>query len=193
MSQERPERKIKLDLALVHYPVCNKNGETIGSAVTNLDLHDIARASKTFGVDTLYIVTPFEEQRHFVEEILDHWLHGYGARYNINRKEALSLVQVCEDIQTLYALVTEKWRQRPTILATSAKSASGGWTYEMARQRIFAGDSFLILFGTGWGLTAEVLDDLDGLLPPINGRGDYNHLSVRSAAAVVLDRLTGRE
>ncbi|MDR0476708.1 MAG: RNA methyltransferase, partial [Desulfobulbaceae bacterium] len=27
-----------LAIALIHYPVVNKNGETIGSAVTNLDI-----------------------------------------------------------------------------------------------------------------------------------------------------------
>ncbi|MCP4687771.1 MAG: RNA methyltransferase, partial [Desulfobacterales bacterium] len=33
-----------LHLALLHYPVVNKNGEPVASAVTNLDLHDISRA-----------------------------------------------------------------------------------------------------------------------------------------------------
>ena len=40
----------RLYLALVHYPVVNRRGEVIVSALINLDLHDIARAAKTFGV-----------------------------------------------------------------------------------------------------------------------------------------------
>jgi hypothetical protein len=45
--------------------------------------------------------------------------------------------------------------------------------------------------GTGWGLADQVLDRVDRLLAPIQGAADYNHLSVRSAAAIILDRLFG--
>ena len=47
-----------LYVALIHHPVVNKNGMIIGSAVTNMDLHDIARAGRTFGVRGYYVVTP---------------------------------------------------------------------------------------------------------------------------------------
>ncbi len=47
-----------------------------------------------------------------------------------------------------------------------------------------------LLFGTGWGLTQEVKDSSDYVLAPIEGKG-YNHLSVRSAVAIILDRLLG--
>ena len=50
----------------------------------------------------------------------------------------------------------------------------------------------LILFGTGWGLCEEVIDGADIVLSPICGETEYNHLSVRSAAAIVLDRLLGK-
>jgi hypothetical protein len=49
----------------------------------------------------------------------------------------------------------------------------------------------VLVFGTGWGLTEEVLGRADDLLEPILGTGAYNHLSVRSAAAIILDRLRG--
>ncbi|MDG4477003.1 RNA methyltransferase [Thiovibrio frasassiensis] len=184
---------IRLDLALVHYPVCNKHGETIGSAVTNLDLHDIARAGRTFGIDTLYIVTPFADQQALVKDILEHWQTGHGASYNPKRKEALSLVRICHDLAELYALVEAKWQQRPAVLATSAKPQARALGFAEARQRILAGEPHLILFGTGWGMTPEVLADVDGLLPPIAGFSEYNHLSVRSAAAIVLDRVLARQ
>ena len=188
-----PEQSaLRLDLALVHYPVCNKNGETIGSAVTNLDLHDIARAGRTFGIDTLYIVTPFADQQALVRDILAHWQTGHGATYNPKRKDALALVQICHDLAELYERVEAKWQQRPTVLATSARPNGNQLDYAAARQRIFAGEPHLILFGTGWGMAPEVLADVDGLLPPISGFGEYNHLSVRSAAAIVLDRVLGK-
>jgi hypothetical protein len=184
--------KVKVDLALIHYPVVNKNQETIGSAVTNLDLHDIARAAKTYGVDSFYVVTPYEDQQELFRELLDHWLTGHGAKYNSKRGEALSLVQICDDYNQLFERVTEKWQERPTVLATCAQEKHPSiWPYSVVRQKVFDGERFLILFGTAWGLAKEVIDAGDGILPPICGLGDYNHLSVRSAAAIVLDRLLG--
>ena len=191
-GQGSKQNALRLDLALVHYPVCNKNGETIGSAVTNLDLHDIARAGRTFGIDTLYIVTPFADQQALVRDILAHWQTGHGATYNPKRKEALSLVRICHDLAEMYALIETKWQQKPTVLATSAKAQAKQLGFAQARQRILAGEPHLILFGTGWGMAPEVFAEVDALLPPIAGFGEYNHLSVRSAAAIVLDRVLGK-
>lgn len=182
---------IRVDIALVHYPVVNKNGERIGAAITNLDLHDIARAARTFGVSTLYVVTPFQDQQALYREILEHWLKGYGARYNTKRRQALSLVHLCHDLAELYALAEAKWQQRPLVLATCARPQDGIFSYELVRERIGRGGSILLLFGTAWGLAPEVMEKADGVLPPISGPGEYNHLSVRSAAAIVLDRLLG--
>lgn len=181
----------KVDLALIHYPVVNKNGETIGSAVTNLDLHDIARAARTFGVDTLYIVTPYEDQQQLLREILQYWLKGRGAEYNGKRGEALSVVRLCTDLEELHGLILQKRGGRPHVLTTCARLCDKTWTYRLVRQKITAGESFLILLGTAWGLAPEVMSSADGALPPIKGSGEYNHLSVRSAASIILDRLLG--
>lgn len=188
-KQAVPARRV--DVALVHYPVRNRNGTVIGSAVTNLDLHDIARAARTFGVDTYYVVTPFADQQQLAREILDHWLTGYGASRNQPRKEALSLIRICDDLAAVYAAATAKWGRRPTVLATSAVPGGEEIDYPRVRARIEAGEPILVLFGTGWGLTEEALAGADAQLPPLQGPGDYNHLSVRSAAAIVLDRLLG--
>lgn len=48
---------------------------------------------------------------------------------------------------------------------------------------------YLILLGTGWGMPPELVESCDYILEPILGPGDYNHLSVRNAAAIILDRL----
>jgi hypothetical protein len=137
-------------------------------------------------------VTPFADQQAMVREILDHWRTGHGATYNPKRKDALALVRICQDLAELYELVEEKWQRRPAVLATSAKPNANQLGYAEARQRILAGEPHLILFGTGWGMTPEVMAEVDGLLPPIVGFGEYNHLSVRSAAAIVLDRVLGK-
>ncbi|OGR05870.1 MAG: hypothetical protein A2511_07415 [Deltaproteobacteria bacterium RIFOXYD12_FULL_50_9] len=191
VREDAVDKRIKVDLALVHYPVVNKNSEIIGSAVTNLDVHDLARACRTFGINNLYLVTPFRDQQRMIGEILDHWLTGYGSEYNSNRKDALSIVKICDDLEQLFAEVTEKWHERPIILATSARQCPKTWAYEKVREKIFAGDRFLILFGTAWGLSPVVIESLDGTLPPLSGFSDYNHLAVRSAAAIILDRLLG--
>ena len=190
--KEQEVEKVKVDLALIHYPVVNKNQEIIGSAVTNLDLHDISRAAKTYGVDSFYVVTPYRDQQELFRDLLDHWLKGHGADYNSKRGEALSMVDICDDLDQLFTRVTEKWQRRPTVLATCAREKhSSIWPYSEVRQKISAGECFLILFGTAWGLSQEVIDAGDGILPPISSKGEYNHLSVRSAAAIVLDRLLG--
>ena len=182
---------MKLDLALVHYPVWNKHQEVIGSAVTNLDLHDMARAGKTYGVNTLYIVTPFADQQQLVGEICSHWSQGYGARYNPDRREAFSLLKVSPSLEALYDDYRSQGGERPLTLATSARAQENSLGYAPLRQRLVAGEHCLILFGTGWGLAPEVLDTVDAFLPPIGGDTGYNHLSVRSACAIVLDRLLG--
>ena len=50
---------------------------------------------------------------------------------------------------------------------------------------------FLLILGTGWGLTEAIFSRSDYILEAIEGSTDYNHLSVRSAAAIVFDRLLG--
>lgn len=182
---------LKIDVALIHYPVNNKQGEVIGSAVTNLDVHDISRAGKTFGVDTFYVVTPFTDQIHLVQEIVDHWLTGLGATRNPDRKEALSIVEICDSYADLFEKSAEKWGEKPTVLATCAKGVGPVVEYSEIRKKLVTGKPYLLLFGTAWGLTPEVFEHVDAVLPPIVGSGVYNHLSVRSAVSIVLDRLLG--
>jgi hypothetical protein len=54
------------------------------------------------------------------------------------------------------------------------------------------GPPLMILFGTGFGMAPEVQQRADVVMAPIRGVGEYNHLSVRSAAGIILDRLRGR-
>ncbi len=185
------DRTTNLDIALIHYPVINKTGETIGSAVTNLDLHDIARAARTFGVDNYYIITPYNDQLTLVQEILDHWQTGYGARYNPARKSALDLVRIVTSVEALIARATEQRGRKPLILTTSARVQPNSISYRATRKRIETGEPMLLLFGTAHGLAPEVNATADYTLPPIQCTTGYNHLSVRSAVSIILDRLLG--
>lgn len=184
-----PQSRYNVEVVLVHAPVVNRNGETIGSAVTNLDLHDIARAGKTYGVETYWVVTPYEEQQALVHEIVDHWRDGYGAKKDSDRAQALSLVQVSPDVENVIEQATQKYGRRPVVLVTGASSVQNLVDYQETRQLIEEGVPVLLFFGTAWGLDSQVVEMADGSLPPIRGRTSFNHLSVRSAVSIILDRL----
>jgi len=49
-----------------------------------------------------------------------------------------------------------------------------------------------MMFGTAWGLADELFRKADHVLQPIEGDNEYNHLSVRCASAIILDRLSGQ-
>jgi hypothetical protein len=61
-----------LFVALIHHPVVNRNAEIVTSAITSLDIHDIARASRTYDVRSVFIVHPIPEQRKFAASVIDH-------------------------------------------------------------------------------------------------------------------------
>jgi len=182
---------VQVDVALVHYPVTNRNGETIGSAVTNLDLHDIARAGRTYGIGTYWVVTPFKEQQELAGQIVGHWTRGYGGTVNPGRSDALSIITICSDLAEVVAGSTKKFGEKPMVMATCATRQANTIAYETVRQRVWEGAPLLLLFGTAWGLSPEILAMVDGVLPPLNGVTGFNHLSVRSAASIIMDRLLG--
>ena len=183
-----------LALALVHYPVYNKHHEVVTSALTNLDQHDIARSSKTFGLDRFYIVTPSEEQQKLAERISGHWQHGWGADYNPDRKEALDIVRVIPSIAKAVNDFQSGFRKPVKLVVTGAANRSGSIELNIFRTLLQDSEQpYLLLLGTGWGLTEECFAAADIVLKPIAGNGTYNHLSVRSAAAIMLDRIRGIE
>jgi hypothetical protein len=181
-----------LAIALLHHPVYNKRREQVTTALTNLDLHDIARSSRTFGLERFYIVTPSLEQRRLAERIAGHWQEGWGATYNPDRREALSIVRVCATLEQAVTEFQSGFSQSVRTVITGAAPRPDSITCMELRRRLAAPKNpHLLLLGTGWGLTEECFQAADFILEPIAGAGSYNHLSVRSAAAILLDRLMG--
>jgi len=181
-----------LSIALMHYPVYDKNRQVVATAITNLDLHDIARAAKTFGLFRYYVVTPVSEQRELAERIGSHWREGYGAVYNPKRKAALELIRIVDSLEAALGEIGQVSGKSAKIVTTGARERSGSISCSALAELIKdASQPYLLLLGTGWGLADEVFDQADLVLAPISGAGDYNHLSVRSAAAILLDRLLG--
>ena len=184
----------KLSVALLHHPVKNKHGEIITSAVTNLDLHDIARIAKTYGVESFYVVTPLEDQRALVEKIVSHWIDGWGGTYNPKRKAALTLVKVKDSL----ARVVEDFKIESGtdvhVVVTCASEKQNALRFDDFKDRLNdPAHAYLLAFGTAWGLTDEFIESADFVLEPIKGKAEYNHLPVRSAVAIILDRLLGVE
>lgn len=178
----------RLYIALLHYPMRDKEKDVVATSITNMDLHDISRSCTTYGVRKYFVVSPLTVQREIASRVLNHWLEGYGATYNVNRKEAFmgtalkeSLVEVLEEIERLEG-------QRPRIVATTARADRANISYsQLAKASL--DEPCLLMFGTGWGFTEDVFAVADNVLQPIDGTGEFNHLSVRSAVAIILDRL----
>jgi tRNA (guanine37-N1)-methyltransferase len=175
---------------LIHFPVYNKNGEKIASAITTLDIHDLARVAKTYAVKRLFIVTPLSDQQALTRRVLRHWVDGYGGRYNRHRKEALEVVSVAGSLEQAVGRIKEIEGAPPVTIATDASDQKGrSISYEQARQILRGDRSVALIFGTAWGLHEDVIRGADHVLAPVLGRGEYNHLSVRTAAAIIVDRL----
>lgn len=176
-------------VALVHYPVLDREGSVVTTSITNLDIHDIARSSFTYGASRYLLVHPITAQRELVEEIRTHWTEGSGGRRIPDRKppmESVTTVASVEEARLSLGADTEVW-------VTSARPLPGALDHPVARRRLLEdGAPVLLVFGTGYGLAPELTDRADVALAPIvSPRPDgYNHLSVRAAVAILLDRLT---
>lgn len=179
-------------MALLHYPVRDRNGELITASVTNLDLQDISRSAKTFGVEKYFVVHPSPDEQALNRRIANHWKTGYGKSAHPTRSDALDIMNLVSSFDEVRDFIRDVAGRLPVTVGTTARSGlSNLISVEGLRDRI-ATDPVLLIFGTGYGLTQEFLDGLDFLLPPILGPKDFNHLSVRSAVAIYLDRLRGR-
>jgi len=179
-------------MALIHHPVYDKNRRVVRTCLTPLDLHDMARAGRTYGVRGFFCVSALASQAELAQTILDHWTSGWGAGYNPNRKEAFSIVRISPSLDRVVEEIEAEWGRPPQTVATSARFRDPDLDCRELAERVRnGGDAYLLLFGTGWGLVEETVNRADFRLAPIRGRGAFNHLSVRSAASVILDRVLG--
>ncbi len=183
-----------LAIALVHHPVLDGAGAIVTSAITNLDIHDLARSARTYGVERYVLVHPITAQRELAARIKEHWTSGSSAKRIPARREALARVEAVATLEDLWA--SFGGRDAVEVWVTAARGAPQAIGFAEGRARLEGeGKPVVILFGTAWGLPAAVLDAADARLEPVRaaaGVGDgYNHLSVRAACAISLDRLRG--
>ena len=179
-------------IGLIHYPIYNKHMEIVTTALTNYDLNDIARTAKTYNVKRYFIVHPVEAQREMALRIMNHWKTGGGVAYNPNRKEAFEETELVPTLDDVLQWIENEEGEKPIIVTTDARVYPNTISYKAMRQKIHDdAKPILILFGTGFGMTKEMMQQFDYIIEPIYGAGSYNHLCVRSAVAIILDRLLG--
>ncbi len=175
---------------LVHHPILDRAGEVVTTAITNLDLHDIARSAFTYGLENYFVAHPITAQRELATRVRTHWTDGSGARRIPDRKppmEALRIVESLDHARQAFDPDAEIW-------VTSASAEGAVVSHDEAKRRIHSeGRGILLVFGTGWGLAPTAMESADVVLSPIRSPRDdgYNHLSVRAAAAILFDRLLG--
>jgi tRNA (guanine37-N1)-methyltransferase len=179
--------------ALMHNEI-NLPGDRIGTtSVTSLDIHDIARSARTYGLKGYGLITSLLDQQKIVRRLLDFWQHGEGIEYNPHRHEALDYVYLHDSLSAFVEQIERSEGVKPVIIATSALSQSEVPTISFHDQELVWKERrpVLLLFGTGRGLSSQVLSRCDYILTPLAGLSAFNHLSVRSAAAIVFDRWLG--
>jgi hypothetical protein len=182
---------VKIAVALVHHPVLDGQGAIVTTAVTNLDVHDLSRSARTYGCTDYFVAHPIAAQRELVERIREHWTQGSSSKRIPDRREAMTLLRIVASLDD--AIASFGGRDAVDVWATAARNVGRTLSFEEARPRLQRSQKpVMLVFGTGWGLAGSVIDGADALLEPIQGaHGGYNHLSVRSACAIALDRLLG--
>lgn len=182
-----------LYIGLLHFPMKNRRGEIVATSTTSMDVHDIARSARTYGVSRYFVVTPLPTQQEISWRIRGFWTEGERAWEASRRGEALEYVAVAEDLEETITWIEEAEGRTPLLVATSARtSGKEPISFTELRGRLTEDPRpVYIVFGTGWGMADELIDACDVILPPIEGRSEFNHLSVRAAVAIILDRVAG--
>jgi tRNA (guanine37-N1)-methyltransferase len=189
-----PPLAARTHVALVHHPVRDRTGEIVTTALTNFDIHDLARSALTYGLAAYHVVTPVASQREKAEHIARAWSEDEKGEH---RARALDLVRTQASIEDAIAAVTADHGVAPRVVATTASAAGFPGVPRLGVDALIAEAApdpapLLLLLGTGWGLADAQIPSVSRVLAPIEGASSWNHLSVRSAAAVILDRLFGR-
>jgi hypothetical protein len=174
--------------------VVNRNQEVIASAITNLDLHDLARLTCTYDLPACYVVTPLRDQQDLAHQLIAHWCNGVGKRLHPHRGQALERLRIVDDLPRVLQGIQAEWGAPPVVWASSAQPQPAALCHGEARRQLQgaasgASSPRLLLLGTAWGLAPKVLAGVDAVVAAIPGCSGYNHLSVRCAAAVLVDRL----
>jgi tRNA (guanine37-N1)-methyltransferase len=181
-------------VVIMHSQVIVGDGSRTGhTSVASIDIHDLARSCKTYGIKNFFIVTQLEDQFKIVSTFFEFWHSKRGQDYNLSRYNAIESVILSKSFDAVLGKIKEQENADPIIITTSAKTHGKGVKIDYFSQGLVWKENrpVVIVFGTGQGLSDEIMDQSNFILTPVKGLTDYNHLSVRSAAAIILDRWLG--
>ena len=180
-------------IVLAHHPVTDRNQNVVTTSVTNLDIHDIARTAKTYGLAGFCIVTPVDLQKRKVEAMVHTWNHDIDQKDKDDRLAALELISVFSSVAEAESWISKVHKKKPVLrVCTSARKKENQIHLDELKAKMASEEGpIALILGTGWGLTQTFQDESDYCLKPLEGQGSFNHLSVRSAAAIYCDKLFG--
>lgn len=163
------------------------------TSIASVDIHDVARSCATYGIKKFFLVSPLEDQQTILKTFLSFWLSHSGRKYNESRFQALKNLIPAQTFTDVLAAIEEAEGQKPLVVVTSAKEYQHKQRIDFTSQRLVwaSGRPIVFVFGTGQGLCDELVEQSDFILLPIKGLTDYNHLSVRAATGIILDRWLG--
>jgi tRNA (guanine37-N1)-methyltransferase len=186
-------------VVLLHSPVTNRAGEPVTTAVTNMDIHDISRTCRTYEVDHYFLVNPLLEQEKIVQDILNYWKAPRAQTWHPDRAEALMRTEFVATFDDVKRILSERYPGLSVEVAMpDARPLPNQETYAETKARWDQDLSLgvkIIVLGTGGGVAESFYPEVNTYLAPIYGPlagAGYNHLSVRAAAAIILDRLFGK-
>ena len=134
-------------------------------------------------------MAPLKDQKSLLGEIISHWTHGAGGRSNPHRSTAFRTLVPADSVDDAVAHITKKCGQTPYLLASSAQGP-GDISFRQVN-KMLERRPVLLLLGTSQGLSPVILRKCNGTLPPLRYADSYNHLSVRMAGAILIDRILG--
>lgn len=181
-------------VALLHGDVLVGSEKKLGvTSVTSVDIHDIARSCATYDVEGFFLVTPLKDQQNIVNTLQKFWMTDAGIAYNPHRHEAMRRLMLMDNLQEAIEKIKQKEGREPVVVVTSARNIDHKSPITFFDQdKVWKSDRpVLIVLGTGQGLSDEIIEKSDHLLTPLQGLSEFKHLSVRSAAAIILDRWLG--
>ncbi len=176
-------------VALVHHPVRDRNGDEIAASVDWVDFFDAGRVTLVYGVTPLIVVHPAEAQKALVHRLI---AHGTSEARDADTRGRFDHARVVDTLDEAIACASATFGRPVTVVATTARPGPDRLTVSALAARIGEGEPVLLLFGKASGLTDAVLASADAVLEPVSGGTGFDHLPVRGAFAIVLDRLLGR-
>lgn len=180
-------------VALMHTEVNLKEGRVGTTSIASLDIHDTARACATYNIKNFFIVSPLHDQQEVTKTFLSFWRSEQGTKYNPSRQHAVNIVQLVTSFEHLLTTIEQQEGMQPIVITTSAQDHQFGAKidYQSQAEAWKHHRPVLFVFGTGQGLSNRILELSDYALIPVQGLSTYNHLSVRSAVSIILDRWLG--